>query len=76
MLAGRDASRALATGELPHFKGLQSWDNLADLTPDQRDELNGWIDFFYSKYEQVGSLVETVSAEDEETEFTGHIMNI
>ena len=80
VLAGRDASRALATGELPTFVNanyVQPWDPLTDLTPAQRSELNDWIDFFYAKYGQVGSLVQAVQPEGSDHEdFTGHIMNI
>lgn len=59
-LAGRDASRALAIQELPsNLKEdtLQPFDLLLDLTPDQRDILNEWIDFFDRKYTRVGTLV-------------------
>jgi len=68
-LAGRDASRALAAQELPTGLAdnmVQSFDTLIDLTPDQRDILNEWIDFFDRKYTRVGTLVPFKAPQDED----------
>ncbi|EPS44335.1 hypothetical protein H072_1666 [Dactylellina haptotyla CBS 200.50] len=60
IFAGRDASRGLAKGALddslltPLDKPL---DTLADLTPEEKDSLQGWFDQFEGKYLVVGELV-------------------
>lgn len=58
-LAGRDASRSLALNDYYKYpKGeLQEYDYLFDLTPKQRDVLNGWVDYFNRKYDVVGTLL-------------------
>ena len=58
-LAGRDASRPLATNIIPKSKPgqLQEWDNLSDLTVEERKTLNEWVGFFDQKYPRVGTLV-------------------
>jgi hypothetical protein len=43
---------------------LQEYDYLLDLTPKERDTLNGWVDFFGSKYETVGTLLHYYLAEN------------
>lgn len=57
--AGRDASRAMAKGELMSLSQdeLQEYDYLLDLPPKERDTLNEWVDFFGRKYETVGTLL-------------------
>lgn len=57
--AGRDASRALATGTLLKIPKteMQEYDQLFDLSPSERDTLNGWVDYYYKKYEMVGTLL-------------------
>ncbi|KAK6538784.1 hypothetical protein TWF694_010352 [Orbilia ellipsospora] len=60
IFAGRDASRGLAKGALeddlltPIDKPL---DTLEDLTPEEREVLQGWFDQFEGKYLVVGELV-------------------
>ncbi|PJF17444.1 hypothetical protein PSACC_02759 [Paramicrosporidium saccamoebae] len=58
-LAGRDASRSLATHIIPQLKtdSLQGWDELIDLTDKERSILNDWVAFFDFKYPRVGTLV-------------------
>lgn len=57
-LAGRDATRALATFNVEAVK--EDWDDYADLSLDQ---MNGvvaeWLEQFKEKYDYVGKLVKT-----------------
>jgi len=55
LFAGRDASRALAKNSLEQ-KDLDNAD-LEDLTPDERESLNGWVENYKWKYIDVGWLV-------------------
>lgn len=59
-LAGRDASRSLATHRVPKLaKGrVQAWDDLHDLSEAERNALNDWVAFFDNKYPRVGTLVQ------------------
>lgn len=58
ILAGRDASRALATHAIPKsVRSLEGWDELNDLSVSEREALNEWVSFFDSKYPRVGTLV-------------------
>ena len=59
-LAGRDASRSLATHRVPKLAkgGVQAWDDLHDLSESERNALNDWVAFFDHKYPRVGTLVQ------------------
>lgn len=58
MLAGEDASRALATFKLPSSKSelCANGRKLSDLTKEQLETLDGWIEMFDAKYLYVGQL--------------------
>lgn len=58
-MAGRDASRALATNTVPRLRAdePQAWDVLDDLTAEERETLDDWQAFFAKKYPRVGALV-------------------
>jgi len=65
-LAGRDCGRSLATHNIALLSRLnpdelQSWDDLTDLSSQERAALNDWIEFFDRKYPRVGTLVQTKS---------------
>ncbi|XP_035414900.1 neuferricin [Cygnus atratus] len=53
-LAGRDASRALATGD---FSPAGLVDDVSALTPAELAALRGWMDFYSARYAFVGKLV-------------------
>ncbi|KAJ3211900.1 hypothetical protein HDU82_004590 [Entophlyctis luteolus] len=59
--AGRDASRGLAKDSFdaemlnPVDDPI---DDLADLTAEEQETLNGWAQFFHGKYQHVGYLVD------------------
>lgn len=62
-LAGRDASRSIVFyKELELNAPLQEFDDYLDFTSEQRDSLNDWVDYFYSKYPEVGLLVSSKEA--------------
>jgi membrane-associated progesterone receptor component len=64
-LAGRDATRSiilLYEIKMPKSK-VQDFDDYEDFTNEQRDSLNDWVDYFYSKYPEVGLLVKIKSKE-------------
>lgn len=69
-LGGRDASRALATHSIPRLKPgqMQGWDDLNDLTGEERASLNSWTAFFDGKYPRVGTLVRVHSWAGSENE--------
>jgi hypothetical protein len=58
-MAGRDVTRPLALGKVfeypPNF--VQSFDDYLDLSQAERSAVNGWVDFFYKKYPEVGIVV-------------------
>lgn len=58
-LARRDATRALAANKVYEYPKdfIQSFDDYLDLTVPEREVVNGWVDFFYKKYPEVGLLV-------------------
>ena len=56
LFAGRDASRALAQGNLESSALPTEWDDLEDLTEEERASLCEWEGTF-SKYPVVGKLV-------------------
>lgn len=58
-LAGRDASRSLATHRILKLKAgrVQTWDDLSDLKEEERKTLNEWTAFFDQKYPRVGTLM-------------------
>lgn len=58
-LAGRDASRSLATHRIIKIKeeAVQAWDDLNDLSEEERKSLNEWVAFFDQKYPRVGTLM-------------------
>jgi predicted heme/steroid binding protein len=51
VLAGRDASRALATMQLGKEGLRDHWDDLADLDNSERDSLNEWVENFKSAFD-------------------------
>lgn len=57
--AGRDASRSLAMGKIYKIpkSEIQEYDHLMDLSPSERDILNGWVDYFDRRYDVVGTLL-------------------
>jgi membrane-associated progesterone receptor component len=56
--AGRDASRYLATHTIPKPNlPKEPFDDLNDLSEEERKALNSWVDFFETKYPRVGTLV-------------------
>eukprot|EP00123_Amoebidium_parasiticum_P009397 comp19445_c0_seq1/m.22593 comp19445_c0_seq1/g.22593 ORF comp19445_c0_seq1/g.22593 comp19445_c0_seq1/m.22593 type:complete len:212 (-) comp19445_c0_seq1:65-700(-) len=57
LFAGRDASRALAKGDLSGSSLSMQWDELDDLTGDERATLRDWVESFEAKYDVVGQLV-------------------
>jgi membrane-associated progesterone receptor component len=62
-LAGRDATRSIVLLyeiRMPRSK-VQDFDEYDDFTQEQRDSLNEWVDYFYSKYPEVGVLVKIKS---------------
>lgn len=58
-MAGRDATRSLAAGKVFEQPPghMQSFDDYLDLSDVERGRVNEWVDFFYSKYPEVGVLV-------------------
>lgn len=58
-LAGRDATRSLAADKLLGYPDsfVQSFDDFLDLTVKEREVVNGWVDYFYQKYSEVGIVV-------------------
>lgn len=63
-LAGRDATRSIVLlQEIKPNDQLQEFDDFLDFTPEQRDSLNDWVDYFYSKYPEVGLLVGSKASE-------------
>lgn len=70
-LAGRDATRALASFQLDSVK--DTWDDHSDLSSSQMGTVTEWIEQFKEKYDYIGKLVKTeaekstpVDAADEE----------
>lgn len=70
-LAGRDATRALASFSVDAVK--DEWDDYSDLSVSQMNTVAEWIEQFKEKYDYVGKLVKTdaekstpVDAADEE----------
>lgn len=70
-LAGRDATRALASFAVDAVK--DEWDDYSDLPLSQMNTVNEWLEQFKEKYDYVGKLVKTeaekstpVDAADEE----------
>ncbi|TDL16301.1 cytochrome b5 [Rickenella mellea] len=62
--AGRDASRGMAkqSFDVEMLTPIdQALDKLADLTPSEIENMNGWIDHFSAKYIVCGELVENDS---------------
>jgi len=60
VFAGRDASRGLAKGDLDDslIKSVDDKiDGLENLTKDEEEALQGWMDTFSGKYLEVGELV-------------------
>lgn len=49
--AGRDASRALATGD---FSPAGLVDDVSELSPAELAALRGWVDFYSARYTAVG----------------------
>ena len=56
-LAGRDATRALATFAVDAVK--DDWDDYSDLTVSQMNTVTEWLEQFKEKYDFVGKLVKT-----------------
>lgn len=58
--AGHDASRGLATNSF-ELDTLRHWDqpmdDLSDLTGQDMESLNGWLEHFQNKYPCIGELV-------------------
>lgn len=62
-LAGRDATRSIVLlQELKPNASTQQFDDYLDFTSEQRDALNDWVEYFYSKYPEVGLLVSSKEA--------------
>lgn len=75
LLAGRDATRALALFAVDAVK--DEWDDYTDLNVSQMNTVNEWLEQFREKYDYVGKLVSTeaekstpVEATDEEPDDT------
>eukprot|EP01134_Creolimax_fragrantissima_P003431 CFRG3431T1 len=57
LFAGRDASRALATGDLSGEALGDEFDDLTSLTEDERGAMIEWEQTYQMKYKRVGALV-------------------
>ncbi|KNC78495.1 hypothetical protein SARC_09080 [Sphaeroforma arctica JP610] len=69
LFAGRDASRALATGDLSGDSLSTEHDDLATLTEDEKEAMREWEQTYSIKYRRVGALVrEHVSAATTDSE--------
>jgi len=69
LYAGRDVSRGLATFTVDSSVVRETYDDLSDLSPSERDALGEWEDQLVGKYEVVGRLLapgETARNYDEE----------
>ena len=68
-LAGRDATRSIVLlQQIKPDASVQEFDDYLDFTPEQRDSLNEWVEYFYSKYPEVGVLVKQYSPKDPEVD--------
>ena len=57
LFAGRDASRALATMNLSQDALADEWDDLSDLSKDEKQILREWEEKFVMKYKCIGALL-------------------
>ncbi|KAN0031179.1 hypothetical protein ACTA71_010260 [Dictyostelium dimigraforme] len=59
LFAGNDATVCLAKSSFEEVDLNQPWttQSLEELTPDQKDSLKNWIDFFSERYSLVGNVI-------------------
>lgn len=58
-LAGRDATRSLTANKVFLYpkEFTQTFDDYLDLSVEEREAVNGWVEYFYKRYPEVGLLV-------------------